>query len=125
MSRVTPTELKVIVTTSKSDADLQAIIDIAGRQVDRLALSTCGSSLSTADLKDVELYLSAHILSISSPELNKTSEKFENWSVAYQRGTTDSGLMSSQYGNQANMISGGCLLEMDLRQASVCFFGGA
>lgn len=100
-------------------------MDVASRQVDKLKLTSCGSVLDEDDLFDVELYLSAHFVSITSPENNKTSEKFENYSISFDRGMQGSGILSSQFGATANLISGNCLTEMDRRKPALFFTGGA
>ena len=125
MSRVTINDVKSLVTSSKSDAQLQLIIDVASRQVDRLSSTSCGSKLDGDSLTDVELYLSAHLVSITDAVNNKTSETFENYSVTIDRGVSGTGVLASQFGQMANMISGGCLAESDKRKAGIMFIGGA
>lgn len=126
MARTTVADVRVLVTTTKSDANVQLIIDVASRQVDRLSATSCGSRLDAETLTDVELYLSAHMLSATTLDsTKKQSEKFENYSVTYAKAMTGKGIEGSEYGQIANMLSGGCLAEMDKRQATLFFAGGA
>ena len=61
MARVTNTEVKVIINTTMSESDIDSHINIASRFItDTLGLK----GMSSARLKDIELYMSAHLISI-------------------------------------------------------------
>jgi len=117
MARVTQAEVKAIRPT---DQDVQPMIDAANIVVDQFAVSSCGSSAPDETLAAVELWLAAYFVGTIDPVKNK--EKFENWSVEYQLGSNDlSGIMSDRYGQTANILSGGCLAELDKSPAIVEF----
>ena len=59
--RVTATEVKVIITTALSDTAVEAFIDMANLEVTNTV--TCG--LAAATLKEIERWLSAHLISIT------------------------------------------------------------
>ena len=125
MARVTDPEVRVIIPNT-SIADLTPFIDAASLVVDRLAASDCGSGLSDPELKNIELWYSAHLASFTDIKLTRTSEKFENATNTYSRGSSTSmtGVMSTQFGQTANGLSDGCLAEMDLRKTSLFSIGG-
>lgn len=125
MSRVSASQIRVIIASTKTDSELQQIADIASRQVDRLAETSCGSSFSADTLTDIELYLSAHLVALSDRNAFLQSEKFENYSATYQQQNVGDDLMSTTYGQAANMLSDGCLYKMGKERAQVVFFGGA
>ena len=76
MPRVTATEVRVILPTDTALTDAQIDGAIAGATcvVDQVELS-CGSSLTTECLKQVELYLSAHFAAVTENTLSLKSEK--------------------------------------------------
>ena len=55
----------------------------------------------------------------------KTEEKFENYSVKFQRSISGVGVLGTSYGNTANSLLNGCLVELDKRKPTIAFFGGA
>ena len=122
MARVTDPEVRALRPDTSID-DLTPFIDVASLQVDRLAASPCGSTLTDDELKAVEKYLSAHYAAVSDPSVALLVEKVEGASATASRGNVNSqsGLMSTQFGQMANDLSGGCLQEVSRRRPSVCF----
>ena len=119
--RASAAEVKVVKDTDVSDADvLSGFITPASLVVDRVAAG-CGSDLTTDELKQVEIWYSAHLLSTFDPVL--VEEKFEGATNKFQRGGDSSagGVMSTQYGQMANSLSGGCLVEEDMRAPQLAF----
>lgn len=125
VNRVQDPEVRALIP-STSIGCLNPFIDAANAMVNRLSLSDCGVELSDGDLEQVEKWLSAHYASVSDPSLSVTSQKFENASKSFSRGNSSSmgGVMSTQYGQMANSLSGGCLVEFDLKKASFFTVGG-
>jgi hypothetical protein len=125
MSRVTSAEVLVLIPDT-SIADLTAFITAASLLVDRLEDSPCGEDLTTAELKEVERWLTAHYAAVSDPTLALESEKFEGASSKFSRGNSGSmtGIMSTQFGQMANTLSGSCLINMDLKTTSFNASGG-
>lgn len=101
MARVTATEVREIVTTSLSDAQIDAFIASSTLIVDRYA--TQCSEADAATLKEIERQLTAHMLSASDASQRMASRKFGDSSENY---FTQSGLNldSSQYGQNVKML---------------------
>lgn len=121
MARATAADVTAIKDTTVSDAViLSAYIAAATLVVDGIAAG-CGSDLSDDKLKQGEIWYSAHLLSVSlSPVIVK--EKFEGWSQENQVGGTDgTGVMSTIYGQTANTLLNGCLVEEDKRTPQMAF----
>ena len=123
MSRVTPTEVKAIITTALTDPTVQVLIDGANTIVTANANCIGGDE---ALLTQVELYLSAHFVGMLDPSIRGfvTKEKLsDTFEVSYSnpvvlKNTID----NTPYGTMANRLSNGCLTNIDDKLASVCFF---
>ena len=81
MPRVTATEVRVIITTALLDAAIDAYIAIANPMVTNTV--TCG--LSAAVLKEIERWLTAHLISITQERIT-TEEKLGEATVKYAQG---------------------------------------
>ena len=115
MARVTDEQVREIKTTSL--VNLSPFIDTSDMILDDLN-ENCGKSFTEEQLCTIALWLTAHFLSVSDPLLTK--EKFENAENTYQRGNAFlAGILSTQYGQMANTLSGGCLVEMDKQDTQV------
>ena len=122
MSRVTPTEVKVIVTTSLADPIVQIWIDSANTIVTENAECIGGDE---ALLTQVELYLSAHFVAMLDPELRGfvTKEKLDVFETTYSNPVTmKNNIDNTPWGTAANMLSNGCLANTSDKLASVEFF---
>lgn len=109
VARATPADVKCIKPTTLDDAVVQCFIDAATLVVDRVA--ECGS-FTDPELKQIEIFYSAHLLSASDPDL--VEEKVEGFTNKFARGSNSgTGVKSSQYGQMANTMSRGCLAELD------------
>ena len=120
-ARVTSEEVLAILPNAPSTlTDLTVYITPANLLVNRLALSDCGSELLDTELKEVERQLAAHYTSVSNPGLSLQAEDFEGAKNVYSRGATKNamGIMSTQFGQMANTMSGGCLVRIDKQKAS-------
>lgn len=119
-NRATDAEVRDIIPKTSID-DLTPFINAANSVVDTLI----DCDLSDSQLLQVEIWLSAHYAAVSDPKLALQSEKFEGESNTYSRGSTDkSGIISTQYGQMANTLSNGCLIELDMRKTSFFAVGG-
>lgn len=96
--RVTATEVRVIITTSLLDADIDSFIAIANVMVTNTV--TCG--LAAATLKEIERWLTAHLITITK-ERETTEEKLGEASVKYA-GVYGEGLKSSRYGKMVLIL---------------------
>lgn len=116
MARVTVTEVKAVIpNSSASDETIQAAIDAANILVNKIAAG-CASGLTEEELTSVELYLSAHFVTVSDPGSSVSEEKFENSSRKYNVAQQGKGVLGTPFGQTANMLSGGCLQELDKRK---------
>ena len=115
MARVTVVEVRVILpaATQLTDAQIQAAIDAATVVVDSLALG-CMLGATDDQLKQVELYLSAHYAAATENTLSLQSEKDPccGGEVTYGFKFGD-GIMGTPFGQMANTLSNGCLAGLD------------
>ena len=81
MARVTATEVRVVITTALLDTAIEAYIVLANSMVTNTV--TCG--LSAAVLKEIERWLTAHLISITKERLT-TEEKLGEATVKYAQG---------------------------------------
>jgi len=119
--RATDAEVRAIrpSTVIASPNGYDPYITAASAVVDEVA-ADCGSTYSDDLLKQIEIFLAAHMAGATDPQLRQ--EKFENASKTYERGSSGgSGIMSTQYGQTANMLSRGCLEQLDMKPTSVDF----
>ena len=124
MSRVTPTEVKEIVTTDLVDAVIQVWIDGANTIVTKNSDCIGGDE---ALLTRVELYLSAHFVAMLDPDTRGyvTKEKLEQFETTYSAPAGLSNIIdNTTYGTTANMLSGGCLATTSDKAISLFALGG-
>ena len=92
MARTTPAEVKVIITTSLIDAAIESYISIASSMVTNTV--TCGAA--EAVLKEIERWLTAHLISITK-ERAGIKERLGEAEITYS-GKFGEGLKSTSYG---------------------------
>lgn len=125
MSRVTPTEVKEIVSTTLDDSVVQVWINGAHTIVNDNA-DCIGAEESV--LKQVELFLSAHFVAMLDPELRGfvTKEKLDVFETSYSNPVKLSETIdNTPYGTAANMLSGGCLVSSSKRVCKILALGGS
>lgn len=121
-SRVTPEEVKAIITTTLTDPIIQIWIDAANSVVNDNAACIGGDD---ALLTQVELYLSAHFVGMLDPAIRGfvTKEKLDVFETTYSNPVAMRELIDSTvYGQTANMLSKGCLANVADKASSVEFF---
>ena len=124
-ARVTSQEVKDIIPETKR-TNLTPFITAANLTINKVAASECGSALSDDELKETERWLAAHYTAVSDALLAGQSEEFEGERNVYSRGKRNNdGITSTQYGQMANTLACGCLVEIDLRTPSLIASGGA
>lgn len=99
--RVTDTEVKEIISTS---INTTPFIITANNFVDnQVARSTAFAALNAATLKDIEMWIAAHLVYIRDPKLKeeKIGDATDTYNVPYPQGD---GLKSTPYGLQAIML---------------------
>lgn len=125
----TPEQVRAINGSTLDDAAIQPFIDASVCILEQVEACMIGKGLSDACQTQASAYLAAHLMSLSPIGVGtnvKKSEKFENYSVENAVGSYDSsGVLSTPYGNTANAMSGGCLQEVDKRNAFTFYTGGA
>ena len=125
MARVTSAEVRVILppSTTLTDAQIDAAIAAATCIVDQIAAG-CGEDLSADCLKQVELYLSAHFAAATENTLTLKSEKDPcsggSATYGFQFGE---GIKGTPFGQMANTLSGGCLVEFDKQPVNLFSIG--
>lgn len=107
-NRTTATEVKKIMATGLIDADVTNVIDFANRQV---TVVFSGSTLSAAVLKDIESWLTAHLIAMGK-ERQAEKEKVEGISELWFQKKTGESLRSTTYGQMVIMLdSSGLMIE--------------
>jgi len=96
--RVTATEVKAIMDTSLADAVVDTFIIVGNQMTDRVQTNDADSTLSAAELKEIERWLSAHFVRIM--EIASASEKAGDVSQKFQY-KVDLNLNQTQYGTTA------------------------
>ncbi|OED34599.1 hypothetical protein AB832_07175 [Flavobacteriaceae bacterium (ex Bugula neritina AB1)] len=115
MSRVTDNEVRGIITTSL--ADLSTFRNTASRLVESKLDS---SGLDEALLKDIEMYLTAHLITLSNGIIE--SEKLGDASVSYKVPNCNL-LMSTYFGQIASSLDPTGILQ-NMGKKSIIFKGG-
>jgi len=100
VARVTATEVKLIISTTLSDAVVDVFINAANLTVTELVGSS--TELSSDQLKEIERWLTAHLLA-STREQQPQSESVGGASISYQ-GQTAIGLDATFYGQQVKLL---------------------
>lgn len=121
-TRVTPAEVKAIVTTSLDDPTVQIWIDGANTTVTANASCIGGDE---ALLTQVELFLSAHFVGMLNPKTRgfTTKRKIDTFETTYSNPVAlKETIDNTPWGTTANMLSGGCLTLTTKAKATVGFF---
>ena len=100
-------------------ADYTPFIAAADELVGQLS-DKCGQEFTEAGLESIEAWLTAHMAELADPSIVRR-EEFEEAAKTYNVGTLGRGIMSTGFGTTANMLSGGCLAQVDLAPAVVQF----
>jgi hypothetical protein len=117
--RVTSELVREIISTELTDSQINAFANTAHLVVQE---SLASKSLSEARLKQIELYLAAHLLSMR--DQRKKQVKAGDVSITYQ-GETSTGLQATLYGQQAiTLDTSGTLAALSQRKATLSTFGG-
>jgi len=116
MARVSDTKVRNI-RPSDNITDYSPFIESANVIVDDIN-TKFGKTFTEARLTQIELWLSAHYASAQDPLVAR--ERFEQAEATYQVGNRQlSGIMSDKYGQTANTLAEGCLVELEKRSYSM------
>jgi len=122
MSRVTADEVREIIDTDLAGTTLDVWISAANSIVTANA-GCIGNDEDT--LKMVELYLSAHVVGMLSPDIRGfvSEEGPDGFKTKYSNPVQMSEVIdATPYGTTANMLAGGCLTNVSKPVATVDFF---
>ena len=97
--RTSATEVKAITVTALSDPILQQLIAIANRMVTNLLSS---SGLAADVLKDIETYLTAHLIAIGPERQTEEERVLDVWVV--HQGKFTEGLKSTTFGQMVLVL---------------------
>lgn len=118
--RVSDNEVREI-KPSDSISDYTPFIETANVLVSEIN-SRFGKNFSEARLTQIEKWLAAHYASAQDPMVAR--ERFEQAEKTYQIGNRQMyGIMSDTYGQTANTLSEGCLLEFEKRKFTISSIG--
>lgn len=111
-------------STTLTDDQIQAAIDAAKCVVDQLEVSTCGSGLSDDCLTQVHIYLSAHFAAVTENTLSLVSETDPCCGGKATYGFKfGEGVKGTPFGQMANTLSCGCLVEFDKQPVNIASLG--
>lgn len=125
MARTTEARAREILPTATTltTTQIDAAIESATCLVDQIA-GGCAAHLTDPCLERVETYLAAHFAAVTENTLSLQSETdpCSGGSVRYgfKFGT---GINGTPYGQMANMLSNGCLAELEKRPAGLYSIG--
>ena len=121
-TRVTPAEVKELVTTSLTDDVIQIWINVANAIINKNADCIGGDE---AFLTQIELQLSAHFVVVNDPSYKGSivKSKLDVLETTYNVNSMDkNAIEATPYGKAANIMAGGCLTDYDKDKATVEFF---
>ena len=112
----TPDDVKAITGSTLGEGAIQPFIDAAGCIM--LRITDCTASMTATCIDSIETHLAAHLLvssSVGKASATITKESLKGkYSVEYLSTKIDKGgVLSTSYGQTANMMTGGCLAELD------------
>jgi len=111
-----PDKVRGITGSSLTDLEITPFLDMASAVLEGLSEKT--ATLSSTVVDNATTYLAAHFLSTSpvgddAKQVRReaiTSEYSVEYLTPFNMGQ---GILATQYGQAANMLLGGCLVEMD------------
>jgi hypothetical protein len=125
----TGSDVRGITGVSLDDAALDPYLTAAQCSIDLAVSRGCGADVTDECKTKAHAYLASHLLATSGngqEAMQKKSERFENYAETYAVNSgSGSGVLSTGYGESANMLMGGCLVELMKRKPSIGFAGGA
>ena len=123
----TPADVKAITGSTLLDAAIAPFITAASCVMEQV-VDDCAANISDDCKTQAEAFLASHLLISSevgsdSRTISKESLRGK-YSVEYLRpGATGSGVLSTTYGQTANMMLGGCLAELDKQPVNMFSIG--
>jgi hypothetical protein len=124
MAAPTIAEVKEVKPTVLVDADITSRIAAAGTISGKIN-DKCGTSFSTAELEEIQLWLAAHLVAITDPDSKRETISKTDIDITYMTGKLGMYIESTFYGQTANMLAGGCLAQFSERTPQIFFSGSA
>lgn len=119
-TRVDPTEVQRVIKTKLDDSDIYEHIQVANRLVTDLLV---GKGMSADRLRDVELYLAAHFISMKDQDAGQTVSKSAGETEATYGGNLSEALSHTRYGQQALILdTSGTLTSVGMTRAQFRVF---
>lgn len=128
MSRANPQEVRDITGSSKSDPQIQPFLDTAHIMVNNA--QSC-ASVDEQTLTEAEAYLASHLMTVTgggggSGNAPVNSESIDGMSISYAAAQVQGqGVLSTNYGQIADLLLGSCLSYVTKAKSTVFFSGGA
>lgn len=125
--RATSADVVSITKTTTDDTTIKVFINVSNTLINAAIANGCTVTDATT-LAQAESFLAAHLLTTSGAGEEgggrvKKKEKFENYSVEFAMGDIKGeGILSTNYGEVANMLMDGCLSDVNSEPATVEFF---
>ena len=120
MARVTDSKVRGI-RPSDTITDYTPFIETASIVVDELN-ERFGKSFTEAKLTQIELWYAAHLAIAQDPTVAR--ERFEQAEATYQVGNRQLyGVMADSFGQTANTLAEGCLVEIEKKTYSIKSLG--
>jgi len=119
--------VKAINGATLDDAAVQPFIDAAGFILTGISACLLSRGLTDPAKDAAQAWLAAHLMAMA--KVGEATgiikrETFENYTVERAvGGFSGAGIVSTPYGQTANTLTGGCLLQADKAPALVAFFG--
>jgi hypothetical protein len=114
MARTTPLLVQQVIETALTTTEILEVIQYANRMVTNFLN---GSGLTAAELKDIETFLTAHIIAITKERQTKEERVGDIWVKYYDNPT--GWLESTSYGQTAMMMdTSGLLQKQSKKRAS-------
>lgn len=120
-TRVNTERVKRIISTSIGDPDVFEHIEVASHLVDDLLV---GKGMSADRLRDIELYLSAHLVAVRDQDAGQIVDKTVGDTEAAYGGDLGRALSYTRYGQQALILDiSGTLTSVGKVRAQFRAFG--
>lgn len=116
--RTTISEVKTVIATRLSDEEITSFINIANRLVNKLLGST--TALEAVVKKDIETYLTAHLIAVSREQDKAFSRQRTGQTELYVGASFGTQLDATLYGQTIKMLdTTGAFASVGKRRASI------
>jgi|TARA_R100000789_G_scaffold90199_1_gene87626 hypothetical protein len=122
MAAPTADEVKEIKPTTLTDAQIDTRVVSAGVLTGDLN-AKCDTTFTTGELEGIQLWLAAHLVAITTPDAKRESMLQNDLDITHHRGELGMGILSTEYGQMANMLAHGCLVDFMSQKPQILFVG--